>query len=448
MRYELRDYQKESVEKGIKFLLDKKKKTNAVIVAPTGSGKSLIIANIANGLDGKVIVFQPSKELLEQNYEKFISYGSYAEIYSASAGRKKISDITFATIGSVVNKPELFEEFKYCIVDECHLVSPDDSAMYKKFFSQLKLKVLGLTATPVRMKRYNFPYPHAKICMLDRMRPRFFSEYLHITQISEMKQNGYFSELDYYDYKFDESKLQLNTTGADFTTNSISFALKESRTINQVIELYNSIVNKSVIKHILIFIDSIDNAEYLAKSINSKVITGNTNKKERESILSDFKSGKIKSVVNVGVLTTGFDFPELDCIIMARPTMSLALYYQIIGRAVRPHENKKKAYVFDFVGNFKRFGKVEDLVIEEINGNWCINNGTRILTNTSISEEKLIDEPIIITFGKYSGTEIKNVPIEYLKWYTENATKSKYNKFIFDYYKQEISKEDGKTDKE
>ena len=125
-------------------------------------GKSLIIANIAKQLCGNVVIFQPSKELLEQNYGKYILYGEYAEIYSASAGRKKISHVTFATIGSVVNKPELFNEFQYCIVDECHLVSPKDETMYNKFFTALNLKVLGLTATPVRMKRYNFPYPHVK----------------------------------------------------------------------------------------------------------------------------------------------------------------------------------------------------------------------------------------------------------------------------------------------
>src|SRR4030065_680446 len=118
MAYELRDYQKESVEKGINFLLGKSQK-NSVIVAPTGSGKSLIIANIAKALDGNTIIFQPSKELLEQNYEKYTSYGETADIYSASAGQKTIGKITFATIGSVVNKPELFNEFQYCIVDEC-----------------------------------------------------------------------------------------------------------------------------------------------------------------------------------------------------------------------------------------------------------------------------------------------------------------------------------------
>ena len=166
--YKLRDYQQEAVNKGIDFLLGNSKK-NAVIIAPTGSGKSLIIANIAKALDGHTIVFQPSKELLEQNYGKYISYGEEAEIYSASMGQKTIGKVTFATIGSVVNKPELFEQFQYCIVDECDLVSPSDGTMYKKFFGALKLKVLGLTATPIRMKRYNFPYPHSKLCMLDRM---------------------------------------------------------------------------------------------------------------------------------------------------------------------------------------------------------------------------------------------------------------------------------------
>jgi DNA repair protein RadD len=437
MTYKLRYYQEEAVKKGIDFFNDKKNKKNAVIVAPTGSGKSLIIANIAKALDGNVIVFQPSKELLEQNYNKYVSYGEFAEIYSASVGRKKVSNVTFATIGSVVNKPELFNEFKYCIVDECHLVSPKDETMYQKFFTQLNLKVLGLTATPIRMKRYNFPNPHAKICMFDRMRPRFFSEYLHIIQISEMIENGYFSDIDYINYDFKTSSLQINSTGGDYTETSIKFALKENTVLEKIEVLYNSLMEKGKVKHVLIFIDSIENATILQQRLKScGMVTGTTKKSDRESILSNFKAGRLFGCVNVGVLTTGFDFPELDCMIGGRPTMSLGLYYQIIGRAVRPSSNKEKAYIFDFVGNYKRFGKISDFVIEQKNGFWCIHNGVKILTNVDISEEQLLETgEITIDFGKHKGKKISEVPKEYLKWFFENGTKNKYNKHIFDYIK-------------
>jgi DNA repair protein RadD len=450
MNYILRPYQQEAVNKGLEFFRGKSKK-NVIEVLPTGSGKSLVIANIAKELDGKLIIFQPSKELLEQNFAKYISYGEFAEIYSASAGRKKIAHVTFATIGSVVNKPELFGEFQYCIVDECHLVSPDENTMYKKFFDSLKLKVLGLTATPIRMKRYNFPIPHAKICMLDRMRPKFFNEYIYITQISEMKENKYFADIDYFSFDFDESKLMINSTGGDYTERSISLSLMSNSVLQKITNLYNDICCKGIIKHILIFVESIESAFELQKMIginNCGVVTGSTPKKERADTLKLFKDGRLKCVANVGVLTTGFDFPELDCIIGARPTMSLGLYYQIIGRCVRPHPNKIKAYVFDFVGNFKRFGKVDNLIIEKKENLWCIHNGEKILTNNDISgrdldvynqydKSKDVDTNLM-TFGKYKGQELKSIPNSYWDWFLKEIQKNKYNQFIFNFIEQNI----------
>jgi DNA repair protein RadD len=459
MNFELRPYQQESVNKGLDFFNSKSTK-NAIIVAPTGSGKSLIIANIAKGLNERTIIFQPSKELLEQNLAKYLSYGEQAEVYSASAGRKKISTVTFATIGSVVNKPELFKEFKYCIVDECDLVSPESGSMYKTFFDNCKLKVLGLTATPIRMKRYNFPVPHAKICMLDRMRPRFFTEYLHVTQISEMKENNWFANIDYLNFDFDESRLKINSTGGDYTERSIEQTLLDNSTIQKIKNLYSNIIKKDVIKHILIFVESIKTANEVQNLIgydSCGMVTGQTPKKERSRILKQFKDGKLRAVVNVGVLTVGFDFPALDCIIGARPTMSLRLYYQIIGRGVRPHPEKNKLYVFDFVGNYKRFGKVEDLVIEQIKGLWCIHNCVNILTNVDISGEEnneIKKEPIIVfekpvevkvtesknimPYGKYKDIPLTEIPASYLKWCYENFTRDKKNEIVFKFVENNL----------
>lgn len=151
MSYVLRDYQQKASDAAVSFFNNKAKKTNAIMVLPTGSGKSLIIADIAARLDGHTLVFQPSKEILEQNFKKLCSYGILdCSIYSASFGRKEISRITFATIGSVINHPDLFSHFQSIIIDECHLVNPKEG-MYKKFLELLKCKVLGLTATPYRL---------------------------------------------------------------------------------------------------------------------------------------------------------------------------------------------------------------------------------------------------------------------------------------------------------
>ena len=441
--FKLREYQQRAVEKGIEFFSSKSKK-NAIIVAPTGSGKSLIIANIAKALNGHTIVFQPSKELLEQNYNKYISYGEKAEIYSASMSQKTIGQVTFATIGSVVNKPELFDKFEYCITDECHLVSPRDSSMYQRFFGKLDLKVLGLTATPIRMKRYNFPVAHAKLCMLDRMRPKFFQEYLHITQISEMVENGYFAEIDYNNFEFDTNALRINSTGADYTDQSIEAALEYNSTLESIEKLFNKL-DKS--NHILIFVESVKSAYKLQKMIGIDrcgLVESKMNKKEREKVLFAFKSGELKAVVNVGILTIGFDFPELDCIISARPTMSLGLYYQIIGRGVRPHPKKEKLLYFDLVNNYKKFGKIESLNIEKKNGLWVIHNGEYVLTNVDITGEQRdnftedkVNSDRSIHFGKFKGQLLSDIPKSYLKWLYETIDRNKYNEYIFEYFEED-----------
>ena len=443
MAFTLRKYQSEAVEAGVDFLLGSQK-GNGILVQPTGSGKSLVIANIAKRLNGKVVVFQPSKELLEQNVGKYLSYGEQCEVYSASAGRKKIAKVTFATIGSVVNKPHLFKEFSYCIVDECHLVSPDKNSMYQKFFAELNLKVLGLTATPIRNKRYSFPDPHTKCCMLDRMRPKFFSKYLYVTQIKEMVDAGYFAETSYHSFDFDSGTLRTNSTGGAYTEQSIDSAFQKNDTIEKVVRVYNGLVRKGVVKHVLIFTDSVAHAEILAERIGCKMVSGTTKKKERSSVLSDFKKGVTKAVVNVGVLTTGFDFPELDCLINARPTMSISLYYQIVGRAVRPHATKEKAHIIDMVGNFKKFGRVEDFVFENKGNGWMLHNGKKILTNVDVREiDDALDEAnlpagMVIGFGKHKGTALSKVPQGYLMYVYENFERKPWSENVFEYVEKNL----------
>ncbi len=136
-------------------------------------------------------------------------------------------------------------------------------------------------------------------------------------------------------------------------------------------------------KGILVFTRFLKEAEQLTWSIPGCVIvSGDTPKGERERILEAFKAGEIPVVANVGVLVCGFDYPELDTIVLARPTMSLALYYQIVGRAIRPHKDKEAAWFVDLCGNINRFGKVEDLrLVDGGNNKWAVWNKNKQLTN-------------------------------------------------------------------
>ena len=404
MIYTLRDYQQQASDAAINFFKSKRER-NGILVLPTGAGKSLVIADIAHRLDGNVLVFQPSKEILEQNFDKLRSYGvEDCSIYSASFNSKEINRITFATIGSVKSHMEDFNHFRYIIVDECHGVNPQ-GGMYKDFFDCAKRKILGLTATPYRLTsaqicldengRYDPTCEPQNKCILKfltRTRPRVFHDVIYQVEIHTLLQRGYLSKLNYYDMTIvPQEGLKRNTTGMDFDEKSL---FEEFQRVNLQDHLVNIIRRlqhpKSGIprKGILVFTKFLEESENLCRSIDDcEMLSGETPKKERERIIKDFKSGKIKVLTNVGVLTTGFDYPELDTVVMARPTMSLAMYYQILGRAIRPHPSKEAGWIVDLCGNIKRFGKVEDLrLFERKPGEYFIqgiaDNQYKQLTNT------------------------------------------------------------------
>ena len=387
MTYKLRDYQQQASDAAIRFFSDKTKKRNAIEVLPTGAGKSLVIADIASRLEGHTLVFQPSKEILEQNYMKLCSYGVLdCSIYSASFGRKEISRVTFATIGSVKNHPELFQHFRNIIIDECHLVNPKEG-MYKEFLTMLRCKVLGLTATPYRLcSSRDFG---SMLKFITRTRPCVFSYVIYQVQISTLLDMGYLSKLNYYPMNpvgWNELNLKSNTTGADYTDKSVIKEYERIDFYGFLVSVVRRLLNPKVggkRKGILVFTRFLKEAEQLTKSIpGTAIVSGDTPKATREMILRQFKAGKIPVVANVGVLTTGFDYPELDTIVMARPTMSLALWYQIVGRAIRPHPDKEAGWIVDLAGNLKRFGKVEDLrLVDGGNNKWSVWNKDKQLTN-------------------------------------------------------------------
>ena len=383
--FELREYQKQASDRAVEFF-QSNTKMNAIEVLPTGSGKSLVIADIANRLEGHTLVFQPSKEILEQNYKKMCSYGVMdISIYSASFNQKKIARITFATIGSAIHHIDQFRHFNQIIVDECHLVN-SKGGQYEEFIHETKCKVLGLTATPYRLSTSSWG---AMLKFLTRTNPRIFSKVIYQVQIQTLLNLGYLAELDYYYTPapfYDERNLKNNSTGADYTDRSVQSEFERIDFYSWLVSIVKRVMNpKSGKKRngILVFTRFLKEAARLAEEIKGcEMVSGDTPKSERERILEGFKSGDIKVVVNVGVLTTGFDYPELDTIIMARPTKSLSLWYQIVGRAIRPSPMKEKGWVVDLCGNLNRFGKVQDLVLVEPKPNmWQVNSNGRQLTN-------------------------------------------------------------------
>lgn len=421
MKYKLRDYQQEASDSAVSFFRTNNDR-NGLLILPTGAGKSLVIADIAFRLGEPLLVLQPSREILSQNYGKLKSYGvEDCSIYSASLNSKEISRITFATIGSIMAHIDDFDHFKYIIVDEAHNVNASQG-QYKDFFAKVKRKILGLTATPYRLnsalqyldkdgrqhfrpkdeegsQKFDERLLNRELKMetrcvlkfLTRTRPRVFHDVVYQVDISTLLERGFLAKVEYFDLSIvDQSRLRRNSTGMDFDDKSLSNEFKQNDFGNYLLDVVNRLLHPKrggSRRGILVFAKYIDECEALCKKLPScAVVTGSTPKRERDEILDSFKSGMIDVLVNVGVLTTGFDYPELDTVVMARPTMSLALYYQILGRGIRPHPSKSSTWFVDLCGNIKRFGRVEDLHLAEpspgeyiITGN--TDGGIRQLTN-------------------------------------------------------------------
>lgn len=420
-----REYQKTAIDAGVRFFKNNNVEKPKLLVAPTAAGKSIIVALIALELDGNVLVLQPSVELLKQNFEKYWMFADNAEVYSASAKSKKIGKVTFATIGSIVSVPDLFKDFQYLIIDEAHLYPPNQESMFGKFrAANPQLKILGLTATPFRLRSSQ---SGSKLTMMHGG-GNIYNGYCHIIQIQEIAKD-YWCPLRYVVDTGNQKVLKINTTGAEYTEESIAQYGKEIE--GKVMEY----VNKSVGFSKLVFVPTIEQANALsAITPNSAAVSSKTPKAERERIIHLFKSGKIETVFNVNLLSVGFDYPQLRIIIDAVPTMSLARYYQKIGRLTRQHTSKKVGGVVDLAGNVERFGRVEDLEIRKIGTTYHVFSGDKQLTGVlfgnafapkPVKSSSLDDlsgfEDMVMGFGAHRDKKISQTPISYLSWVMDNV---------------------------
>lgn len=426
----------------------------SIIVAPTAFGKSIVIAAIAKELGEKLLVLQPSKELLEQNYNKFITLGGQATIYSASMGSKELSDVTYATIGSIINIAGKFREMGVTkiIIDECDRYPRNKSGQLRRFVDGMKAThILGLTATPLKLQtNMGDTGPFSKLVMLTNRSKHgmFFRNILHVSQIQDIVKLGYWTPLVYQSYDFDTGALVYNSSGAEYTSDSIARSYENQnigdKIVKKVAELYDR-------KSILVAVPTIEQATELAKRIPmAAVVHGGTPKQDRKRIIEEFRNQQIRVIVQVNVLTVGFDYPELDCLITGRPTASISWWYQFVGRGTRIHESKKDCIVVDFVGSVERFGKVEELYYKDTgNEEWeLFGENKKQITGIPMHEigihlegginlaEKINEEgeieKVYMTFGKYSGKPVSSVPPYYRKWLLDNITWGPWNMKIKD----------------
>jgi DNA repair protein RadD len=443
----LRPNQTEPIKQAIGFF-NAKSPAPSLIVLPTAWGKSILTAFTAKETEGKLLVLQPSKELLEQNYRKYLSLCGddllvQAGIYSASFGHKDINKITYATIGSIKNIGKLFKQlaFKKMLIDEAHLYPREADSMLGTFLKESEIThVLGITATPIKLQQNTDLNGNrfAKLQMLTSKSKKgsFFKDIIHVGQVQEMVELGFWSKLEYQTTEFDSSQLVYNSARSEYTEESVRMSFLANDIRKQIFQELDSHIDR---KHILVFVPSIQEAIEMAQQYpESAAIHSNLKSEERADIINLFREGKIRCIFNVRVLSTGFDYTGIDCIIFGISTTSIALYYQIVGRGTRIDAGKKDCLIIDLAGNVERFGKVEDIVFEKDTLWRMYGTGGKLLSGIPIHELGTVKredvkikraaaatqghgKPIeIMPFGKYKGESIRNIPADYKRWALDN----------------------------
>ncbi|CDT44699.1 MULTISPECIES: DEAD/DEAH box helicase [Vibrio] len=357
--YTLRPYQADSVKSVIHYF--RKHQTPAVLVLPTGAGKSLVIAELARLAKGRVLVLAHVKELVEQNHEKYEGYGLKGSIFSAGLGRKETDQqVVFASVQSVVRNLDSFSnQFSLLVIDECHRVPDEKTSSYQKVITHLRennsgIKVLGLTATPYRLGM-GWIYQYHTRGQVRSDEPRFFRDCIFELPIRYLLDEGFLTPARMIDapvLSYDFSQLKPASTGR-YKEAELDMVIEQSKRatpqiVDQIIHLAQDKLG------IMVFAATVRHAQEILGLLpagEASIVIGDTPTLERDQIISDFKERKIKFLVNVSVLTTGFDAPHVDLIAILRPTESISLYQQIVGRGLRLSPGKKECLVLDYAGN-------------------------------------------------------------------------------------------------
>jgi DNA repair protein RadD len=381
MALQLRPYQQEAVNAVYAHL--RERDDNPCVVICTGGGKSIIIGKIASDAvslwNGRVLILAHVKELLEQNAGKVkaLCPDIPVGIYSAGLGsRDTNTPIVVAGIQSVYNKADALGAFDLIIVDEAHLIAPDGEGMYRTFLNDMKLinpnvRVIGFTATPYRLKG-------GLICKPENI----LNTVCYEMGVKEMIQQGYLSPLVTRSGKKEVNLSGLHVRGGEFINTEIVAAMDKEEVTNAACSEIVRLAEDR--KSVLIFATSVEHRQHIADRLRHlgqecAIITGDTPAGERAELLDRFK-GKIvpsdllggvkpplKYLVNVNVLTTGFDAPNTDCVVLLRPTASPGLLVQMVGRGFRlsPETEKQNTLVLDYGENILRHGPIDCITVKE-----------------------------------------------------------------------------------
>lgn len=365
MKLQLRDYQQAAVD--AIYTHFGKSDENALIVIPTAGGKTPVLASFLDGVfkqwpDSKVLCLVHVKELLSQAHKtlKAIWPAAPSSIYSAGLGQKNLrGDIVFATVQSIFKKAFALQRIDLVIIDEVDLVPLDGEGMYRKILDDLKsinphVKVIGLTATPWRMNDG----------LITEGKGRLFSSIAYEVEINTLIKGGWICPpiAKTMDTQIDTSSVAVR--GGEFVAGALEKAADKDEitkaAVAEIIALGADRVSW------LVFASGVEHAnhirdEFKAHDITCEAVTGKTGKEDRERWIADYQARRIKCLVNVSVLTVGFDSPATDLLAILRPTKSSRLWLQILGRGFRlsPATNKTDFMVLDYTSNARDFGPID-----------------------------------------------------------------------------------------
>ncbi|RLS72781.1 MAG: DNA helicase [Planctomycetota bacterium] len=339
---------------------------NPCAVVPTAGGKTPIMASIckdAVGLwGGRVLILAHVKELLEQTAEKLgmvcpeVGFG----IYSAGLKRRDTDHpVIIASIQSVYKRACELDRFDLILIDEAHLISPDSESMYQHFLADARIinpevRIVGFTATPYRLKS-------GSICTVEGI----LNHICYEVGVRELIRDGFLCPLISKAGRSKVDTSELHIRGGEFITDEVEALMDQDSLVQSAV---SEIIQYTTDRHAcLIFASSIQHGKHIVDvladehSVECGFVCGETPTLERDLTLARFKTGKLKYLCNVNVLTTGFDSPRIDCVALVRPTMSPGLFYQQVGRGFRLHPGKENCLVLDFGGNVLRHGPVDDI---------------------------------------------------------------------------------------
>lgn len=361
----LRDYQESAVD----AIYDHfgHSDDNALIVIPTAGGKTPVLASFLQGAmaswsDTRVLCLAHVKELVAQSFKTLIKLwpDAPATIYSAGLGSKNLSgSIVFANIQSIFKKAYQLQRVDLVIVDEVDMIPHDGEGMYRKLLEDLlvinpHVKVVGLTATPWRTNGG----------LITEGEGALFSSIAYEVELKTLLDGGWICPpiCKTMDTQIDTSGVKIQ--GGDFVQSGLQKAADKTEITQAAVR---EIISLGRDRHSwLVFSSGVDHAEHIRDEFKSygitcEAITGQTPARDRDRWIEDYQARRIQCLVNMGVLTVGFDAPATDLLAILRPTKSSRLWLQILGRGFRlsPNTGKADFLVLDYTDNSRRFGPID-----------------------------------------------------------------------------------------